>query len=282
MPKKTFLTAAFIALTALKSLASADSTKPGTLPLGMTGQFDLVFSDEFENVALDLGKWTMCYWWDRNGCTNLGNNELQWYMRENVRLENGYLVLFAKQENVIGWEGKQFNYTSGMVTTGRYYLEDPAQIRFEAIEGIFEMRAKLPLGQGLWPAFWLLPSSLESKPEIDVVEVLGHRPDFFEMNFHYRDGAGETRNVGQSFETVDLTKGWHTYGIEWRADRIVWYLDGVEIWRYSEIQHIPKEPMYLLLNLAVGGNWPGDPDETTQFPAKMLVDYVRVWQRSSP
>ncbi|MEP1929865.1 MAG: glycoside hydrolase family 16 protein, partial [Roseibium sp.] len=259
MLTQTFWTATLLSLTNLFSPAHAEeSSGSNVTPLGMSGEFEIVFFDEFEEPTLDLSKWTTCYWWDRNGCTNLGNNELQWYMPDNVRLENGYLVFTAIPEDVIGWEGKPFSYTSGMVTTGRYYLEDPMQTRFEAIGGVFEMRAKLPSGQGLWPAFWLLPSSLEPKPEIDVVEVLGRRPEFLEMNFHYRDDDGEPKNIGHSVETVDLTKGWHTYSVDWRSDKIVWYLDGVEMWRYSEAQRIPNEPMYLLLNLAVGGNWPGD------------------------
>ncbi len=249
------------------------------IPNGPEGQFQLVFSDEFSEQELDLRRWTTCYWWVKNGCTNLGNNELEWYVPENVSVRDGALRLTAKRENVVGWKGQIFPYTSGMVTTGRYYEEDPAEVRFEAKEGFFEMRADLPSGQGLWPAFWMLPSSRESKPEIDIMELLGHRTDVLELHFHYRNDAGESRNVGHEVATWDLAQGWHTYGVEWSEREIVWYLDGWEVWRYEERARIPNEPMYMIINLAVGGDWPGDPNSETKFPAIMKIDYVRAWKR---
>ncbi len=254
--------------------ASADIPRP----TGAEGEFALVFSDEFEGSELDLGRWTTCYWWDDDGCTNLGNNELQWYRPENVSVDDGTLVLTARPEEVIGWKGRPFPYTSGMVTSGRYYEEDPSSVRFDANGGVFEVRAKVPSGQGLWPAFWLLPSTRESKPEIDVMELLGHRPGRLELHFHYRDETGEARNVGHKVETEDLSEDWHVYGVDWSEEAIVWYLDGQEVWRYEERQHIPDEPMYMILNLAVGGDWPGPPDSSTRFPAVFEIDYVRVWK----
>jgi beta-glucanase (GH16 family) len=251
-----------------------------TVPSGPKGQFELVFSDDFNGNTLDLQRWTTCYWWVKDGCTNLGNNELEWYMPQNVSVADGKLLLTARREDVVGWEGRIFPYTSGMVTTGRYYEEDPSAVRFDAVRGIFEMRAKVPSGQGLWPAFWMLPSSRESKPEIDIMELLGHRPEQLELHFHYRNDAGDSRNVGHKVRTSDLSAGWNTDGVEWSAQQIVWYLDGVEVWRYGDRQRIPDEPMYMLLNLAVGGDWPGAPDATTKFPAVMEVDYVRAWKRT--
>lgn len=248
-------------------------------PQGPRGAFELSFADEFDGEALSLEKWTTCYWWDDDGCTNLGNAELQWYRPENVSIRDGALVLTARPEPVIGWKGQEFPYTSGMVTTGRYYEEDPSAVRFAAIHGVFEIRAKAPAGQGLWPAFWMLPASRESKPEIDIMELLGHRPDVLELHFHYRNEDGESRNIGHEVKTADLSAGWHVYGVEWSAEAIVWYLDGVEVWRLTDVEKIPAEPMYLLLNLAVGGNWPGAPDNTTPFPATFEIDYVRAWKR---
>jgi beta-glucanase (GH16 family) len=251
-------------------------------PLGQDGSFELVFEDEFEGQELALSRWTTCYWWDKNGCTNLGNEELQWYMPDNVSLDNGILTLTARPEKVPGWEGRIFDYTSGMVTTGRYYEEDPSEVRFESIYGYFEMRAKVPSGQGLWPAFWMLPSTRESKPEIDIMEILGHRPNMLELHFHYRNAEGESRNVGHEIDVSDLSKDWHTYGVDWSPEAIVWYLDGKEMWRYEDVDKIPDEPLYMILNLAVGGNWPGSPDATTEFPARMQVDYVRAWKKALP
>lgn len=260
----------FLALGAL-----ADT--PG--PTGLSGRFRLAFADDFQGSQLDLRRWTTCYWWDDNGCTNLGNNELEWYRPENVSVEGGSLLLTARREEVIGWKGRRFPYTSGMVTSGRYYEEDPSETRFDTNGGIFEMRAKVPSGQGLWPAFWLLPSTRESKPEIDIMELLGHRPGRLELHFHYLDSSGARQQVGHKIETEDLSQDWHVYAVEWSAEAIVWYLDGREVWRYEERQHIPDEPMYMILNLAVGGDWPGPPDGSTRFPAVFEIDYVRVWKR---
>lgn len=249
-------------------------------PMGPDGSFELSFSDEFEGAELSLARWTTCYWWDKDGCTNLGNNELQWYMPSNVTVDDGVLTLTARPERVPGWEGRPFDFTSGMITSGRYYEEDPSQIRFESTYGFFEMRAKVPSGQGLWPAFWMLPSSRESKPEIDIMEILGHRPDVLELHFHYRNSEGESRNFGHEVEVADLSRDWHVYGVDWSPEAIVWYLDGVEVFRYEQVDRIPDEPMYIIVNLAVGGNWPGDPDDTTMFPARMDVDYVRAWKKA--
>ena len=248
-------------------------------PVGPPGDFDLLFVDEFVESTLNLNRWTTCYWWDENGCTNLKNDEQQWYLPDNVSIADGALVLTARQEDVAGWKRRRFSYTSGMITTGRYYDESSRAVRFATNKGFFEMRAKLPGGQGIWPAFWLLPTSLKSEPEIDIMELLGHRPRVLEMHLQYLDNSGEDVNVGHEVKTSDLTKGWHVYGLEWSSEKIVWYLDGVEMWRFTDRRRIPDEPMYILLNLAVGGNWPGNPDGTTPFPARMEVDYVRAWKR---
>lgn len=248
-------------------------------PMGRDDPFTLVFSDEFDGPALDKGRWTTCYWWDDGGCTNLSSRNVNWYLPGNVSIEKGRLVLTARPERVRGWRGKRFDYTSGMVTTGRYYAERKSDVRFEATYGFFEIRARIPAGQGLWPAFWMLPSSHDSLPEIDIMEVLGHAPSLLELHYHYENKRGDKRSVAKEVATRDLSRGWHVYGLDWSADRIVWYLDGREVWRFSDPEVIPDEPMYLLVNLAVGGKWPGNPDATTRFPARFEIDYVRAWQR---
>lgn len=243
------------------------------------GQWKRVFAEEFNGKRLDRRKWTRCYWWDKNGCTNLANNELQWYMPDNVSVGNGYLRLTAKPEKVIGHEGRTFDYTSGMVTTGRDYLERAKPDRFATKYGYFEIRARVPRGKGLWPAIWLLPSTQEPRPEIDILEVLGHATDTYEMHLHYLDKQNSWQSDGKSAKTTDLAGGWHVYGLDWSKDAVVWYLDGKEMWRYTKTEGISQEPMYLLINLAVGGNWPGSPNAKTKFPADFLIDYVRVWRR---
>lgn len=253
--------------------------EPDQGPLGRDDAFHLLFEEEFDAPTLRKDRWTTCYWWDKRGCTNLSSHELQWYLPGNVAVEDGNLVLTARPDRVTGVKGRTFDYSSGIVTTGRYASDEGSRARLETTFGFFEIRAWIPSGQGLWPAFWMLPSSHESLPEIDIMEVLGHRTDRLEMHFHYRDADGEKKSVGRDVATTDLSSGWHVYGLDWSPDRLIWYLDGVEMWRYSESANIPTEPMYLVINLAVGGRWPGNPDETTDFPATLRVDYVRVWKR---
>lgn len=248
------------------------------VPVGVDGNWQLVFSDEFD-APLSAEKWTRCYWWDDNGCTNLANEELQWYMPDNVIVSDGNLILRAKKGPVPGHEGKIYAYTSGMVTSGRGYGERPEPDRFATTYGYFEIRAKVPAGKGLWSAFWLMPSTHKSKPEIDVMEVLGHLPDMLKMHVHYRDDDGESHGPGSESKVQDMSQDFHVIGVDWQRDAIIWYFDGEEKWRYTVEENISKEPMYILINLAVGGVWPGAPEEGTVFPADYLIDYVRVWKR---
>jgi beta-glucanase (GH16 family) len=266
------------AMPILEAAFSGPASAQAEATVEQAADWRLVFEDNFNGDALDQGKWVRCYWWDKNGCTNLGNNELQWYLPENVSVSDGALRLTARPEVVIG-DSVTYDYSSGMVTTGHARHDDPNPSKFEFQYGYAEIRARLPAGQGLWPAFWMLPSTQKSLPEIDVMEVLGQETDVLHFNFHYRDDTGQRRKDDSSISTPDLSDDWHVFAVEWSPERIVWYFDGTEQWRYEDVAHIPKEPMYLILNLAVGGNWPGDPDETTRFPAELAVDYVRVWQR---
>jgi beta-glucanase (GH16 family) len=248
-------------------------------PKGQLASWELLFPDEFDGTSLDGNKWVTCYWWGRGGCTNLGNHELQWYQSGNVAVAGGQLHLRAKREEVRGQDDTRCAYTSGLISTGRD-VEDTARApKFDFRYGYAEMRARLPAGRGLFPAFWMLPSSHSSKPEIDIMEVLGHEPNVLYSYFHYRDALGTVYKPRGVVETSDLSAGWDVFGVDWQPDRIVWYLDGVERWRYQDADHIPNETMYILVNLAVGGTWPGPPDSLTRWPADMLVDYVRVWKR---
>jgi beta-glucanase (GH16 family) len=165
-----------------------------------------------------------------------------------------------------------------MVTTGPSRDDRHRPARFAFQYGYVEMRARVPAGQGLWSALWLLPSDQESKPEIDIMEVLGHEPETVQVHLHTSDGDGRRVSRGQALPVADLSTGWHTYALNWRPDALVWFVDGQERWRVTDPAEIPTEPMYLLANLAVGGDWPGSPDETTSFPNWYEIDYVRVWQ----
>ncbi|GMB79794.1 glycoside hydrolase family 16 protein [Shinella zoogloeoides] len=272
--------AAFLGFAILLFFFSSPALSADPAPLSADGQWHLIFQDEFEAERLDGGKWTTCYWWNKDGCTNLGNRELQWYRPENVSLSDGALHLTARRQKVTGIEGRKFRYTSGMVTTGRDYAELPRPSRVRFRYGHVEVRAKAPAGKGFWSAIWLLPETRESRPEIDIMEVLGDSGTSLRMHYHYTDGNGKEQDPGKTATVADLTRDWHVYGLTWDKDKLVWYLDGKEVWRWTDAASIAGEDMYLLLNLAVGGEWPGPPSKRTKFPSSYLIDYVRIWQRS--
>lgn len=232
-----------------------------------------VLSEEFDGDRLDRDLWSTCYWWGHGGCTNLSNNELQWYRDGNITVADGVLTLEAREYDVDTPEG-EYNYISGLINTGRYADED--QDAFNLTYGYVEVRARVPRGKGLWPAIWLLPSDHESKPEIDIMEVLGHAPDVLEMHYHHRL-ADQDMSFGSDRIVSDMSADWNVFGLEWTPDAIIWFFNGEEVWRFTDRRLISNEPMYLILNLAVGGDWPGDPDEDTEFPARFDIDYVRVW-----
>jgi hypothetical protein len=134
--------------------------------------------------------------------------------------------------------------------------------------GYFEMRAKLPKGQGIWPAFWL---TNDSTLEIDAMEMLGHEPNKVYMTLH-RNGS---QVQGRSYTGPDYSAGFHTFGVDWQPTYVKWYLDGVLAATYSGA--MPSDPLYICLNTAVGGAWPGSPTASTAFPVEYNVDYVRVY-----
>ena len=163
-------------------------------------------------------------------------------------------------------------YCSGLVSSHASFAQE---------YGYFEIRAKVPAGQGLWPAFWLLPVTTEWPPEIDVFEILGDEPRTVHMHVHYEDASGRHQDNGTAFRSPDdFSRDYHTFAVKWGPERIVWYVDGVERHRAEGKRASPNGRMYLIANLAVGGDWPGAPDETTAFPASFDIDYVRVYRRA--
>lgn len=161
-------------------------------------------------------------------------------------------------------EGQQ--YTSGMLTTRH---------SFSQLYGYFEMRAKLPLGKGLWPAFWLCAIDLSWPPEIDVMESLGHNPTTLYTTVHMGQ-RDKPDKIGFATQVADTTTDFHTYGMLWSPTVIAWYFDGKRV-AYTPTPPDVRKAMYMLINLAVGGDWPGDPDASMKFPADMQLDYVRVY-----
>ena len=219
----------------------------------------LIFSDEFNGSTLDLDKWNTHYPWGR---TNHGTGELEYYADDALDFQDGHLLLRAEHRSMEGFE-----YTSGMISS---------HDKFSCKYGYIEIRAKVPSGPGLWPAFWLLPASGEWPPEVDVLEVLGQTPYVVYMTNWWLNDSDVPSKASESYSGPDFSAGFHTYAIDWNSDRIIWYVDNVE--RFRSSSHIPKERMYILATLAVGGDWPGPPDSTTPFPSYYAIDYIRVYQ----
>ncbi len=193
-------------------------------------------------------------------------------------------ILQAKKENVVGSDGKSYSYTSGMITSGRNKW-DTTPAKFAFTYGYIEVRAKVPSGQGLWPALWLLPFNDEDPgkwpPEIDIMEVLGDDPTTVHMHYHYLNASGSHTDSGENYQGVNFANDYHTYAVSWEPGAIKWFIDGVERrTAFTDSAFIPNEPMYFIANLAVGGDWPGAPDSSTVFPSNFLIDYVRIWQKA--
>ena len=249
------------------STAQPTSTPSGQpTPVGQSGNWNMIFSDEFSGTSLNTSIWRTCFLWlSQNNCTLSDNNELELYQPDDVYLDGaGNLVLRAQTRTVNG-----YNYTSGMVTA-------KASSAFQY--GYAEARVKIPSGQGLWPAFWMLPADDSWPPEIDVMEILGQDPTTAYLTYHWSSG-GHQQSQG-SYTGPNFSAGWHTFAVDWGSNAIIWYVDGVERYRFTNASAITNKSMYVLLNLAVGG-WPGPPSTSTHFPAEFSIDYVRVWQKAA-
>jgi beta-glucanase (GH16 family) len=216
----------------------------------------LVWEDEFENNTIDESKWRV------ENAALFKNHELQYYAPDDVILKNGFLVLRSQKRSMKGRE-----YTSGLVET---------QGKFKQAYGRFEIRAKLPKGQGIWPAHWLMNAVGQWPPEIDIMELKGNEPHKIHMTNHYGKWP-DNKHEGKDFVGPDFSKNFHTFAIEWEPDEIRWYIDGVK--RFSTRKNVPAVPFYIVLNTAVGGDWPGNPDKTTKFPQYHEIDYVRVYSK---
>ncbi len=240
--------------------ARADEAQKSTAGTDKPG-WTLVFHDEFDGTKLDTSKWEDQYW---HGRTH-GNQELQYYAPDGYEVRDGLLILKGEKRSMNGHP-----YTSGMVTSFKSFSQQ---------YGYFEIRARFPKGKGYWPAFWLLPADRKWPPEIDVLEILGHEPDKVYFTNHWRDAEGKHKSKGGSYKGPDFSKDFHTFAASWTEKEIIYYVDGVEQFRSD--QGVPHEPFYVIANLAIGGDWPGNPDETTLFPGLMEIDYIRVYKRAA-
>ncbi|MBB6471618.1 glycoside hydrolase family 16 protein [Sphaerisporangium rubeum] len=236
----------------------------------------VVWSDEFNGAsgaAVDGSKWKF-----DTGGGGWGNNELQYYTNStrNVYQDGqGHLAITARKENP---SNLQCHYGTCQYTSGRILTAD----RFTQAYGRFEASIKIPRGQGIWPAFWMLGGgNWPNTGEIDIMENVGSAPNTVYGTVHgpgYSGGSGVggNRSIG-----APLADAFHNYRVDWSPSLIVWYLDGSEYFRVTPAnirgnQWVFDHPFFMILNVAVGGNWPGPPNSSTSFPQTMLVDYVRV------
>lgn len=229
----------------------------------------------FDDGRLDPTVFNTCHWWGHDGCTIATNDELEWYLPEQVSVADGALQLTADRVPTIDSEGKPYDFRSGMVTTGPPPGTDEGPSKLAFTYGSVEARVRLPAGRGLWPALWLLPASRESRPEIDVLEVIGQEPDQLMMFLHPADRSAPSLSERFDVPSPDLAADWHTIRLDWSPGELRYSLDGTQVWHVTDDQ-VPDEPMYVILNLAVGGVFPGPPDEQTAFPATFAIDYLRI------
>lgn len=231
--------------------------------------YDLVWEDNFDGTAL-ASHWTHEV---GRGTDGWGNWELQYYRAQNTTVANGYCIIEAKQENFSG-----ANYTSSRIIS-----KNAAEFKY----GRIDIRAALPEGQGIWPALWMLGANFDQVGwpqcgEIDIMEIVGHEPNKLHGTVHWADVNNNWANYGGAVNsTIDFSEQFNVFSIVWDANQIRWLLNGTQYHNISmsEAQFDEfEEEFFFIMNVAVGGNWPGSPDASTVFPQRMIVDYIRVHQ----
>jgi beta-glucanase (GH16 family) len=246
----------------------------------------LAWSDEFDGpngAPVDSTKWSFDI-----GGNGWGNNELETYTSRtaNADLEGGSLVVKALRETFTGPDNITRNYTSARLLTRN---------KFTQTYGRFEARIKIPYGQGIWPAFWMLGDNIDTAGwpncgEIDIMENIGKEPSIVHGTFH-GPGYSAANGVTAAYTLPNGRKfsdDFHTFAVEWEPNVMRFYVDGL-LYKTRTPADLPSgttwvfnHPFFIILNVAVGGGFPGNPDGTTVFPQTMQVDYVRVYQRTTP
>ena len=280
-PSATLKPGVYLDNIALYDLTGGAVPTPPAMPTPSVSYNTLVWSDEFNGSSVNTSNWTFETGIGMNGW---GNQELEYYRSQNATVSGGMLLIQAKKESYRG-----SSYTSARIKT---------QGKREFQYGRFEARVKLPYGQGIWPAFWTLGYDIDTvswpaSGEIDILEMVGGgsggdsselRDDTTVSSVHYQQTNGERMNKGNVFTlpTGTFSDGFHIVSMVWDANYIYYFMDGVQYGaqeitsadRYDEFH----KPHFMLLNLAVGGVWPGYPDQYTVFPQNYYIDYVRVYQ----
>jgi beta-glucanase (GH16 family) len=254
-------------------------------PPSATSIWKMVWSDEFNGPnasPVDSSKWV-----SETGGGGWGNDELEYYTNrlENASRQDGNLVIKVLQEKYTGADGVTRNYTSARLKTLG---------KFSQAYGRFEARIKIPRGQGIWPAFWMLGDDVDKTGwpgcgEIDIMENIGKEPALVHGTIH-GPGYSGANSIGAPYALPGdrrFADDFHVFAAEWEPDAIRFYVDD-HPYETRTPADLPKgakwvydHPSFVLLNVAIGGGWPGNPDATTVFPQTMLVDYVRVYARAS-
>ena len=238
---------------------------------GMT----MIFEDNFDGNSLDATTWTHETGTGTNGW---GNFELQSYTPDNTTLQDGHLIITAKEQQSGGAD-----YTSSRIIS---------QGKFDFRYGRVDIRAAIPEGQGLWPALWMLGTNFNSVGwpacgEIDIMEKVGGtgRENTIHGTVHWQNSGQHAEFGGDVSLSTNTTSQFHVYSIVWTSTRISWYIDGnttpfhVIDTSPGELDEFRRE-FFLIMNVAVGGLWPGSPNASTTFPQHMIVDYVRIFQEN--
>jgi len=242
-----------------------------TSPLEYNG-YEMVWNDEFDGSSINTSDWVFE---TGTGNSGWGNNEKQYYRQENAWVEGGVLTIEARSENYMG-----SSYTSSARKT-----QNKKSFQY----GRIDIRALLPKGQGIWPALWMLGDNIQSAGwpacgEIDIMEMIGgsgrektvHGTVHWDSNGHVYAGGSYTLQSGI------FANEYHVFTIIWDENYITWFVNDIQFYKIDITPaHMTEfhQKFFFIFNVAVGGNWPGSPDETTVFPQQMRVDYVRVFQK---
>ncbi len=230
---------------------------------------ELIWEDNFDGTELNESFWNFEI---GDGCPNCGwgNNERQLYSKENHTIKDGYLVISAKKDGN--------HYSSTRITT---------KGKKEFQYGYIEARAKLPIGHGIWPAIWMLGGNISTVGwpkcgEIDILEYVGREPQMVFTSLHTQDSHGNTINTKKTkFENIE--EGFHVFGADWTKDKIDFYVDGNLVYTFApenknEDTWPFDQPFYLLINMAIGGNFGGPEVDDTIFPQEFVIDYIKIYK----
>ena len=278
-------TLSFVPILLAASVLSLSCGSGATLQPPPAAGFKLVWSDEFNGAdgsSPDSSKWT----YDIGG-NGWGNNELECYtnLTQNAQVKGGNLVITSmRQLSYACSDGTTRDYTSARLKT---------QGLFSQAYGRFEARIKIPAGQGMWPAFWMLGNDIGTVGwpkcgEIDIMENIGKEPGAVHGSLHSSSTVAQTSDASAPFSLPagqNFADDFHLYAVEWEPGTVRFYVDSNLYATFTQSQWPAggtwsfDHPFFILLNVAVGGSWPGSPDATTVFPQQMLVDYVRVYTK---